>query len=272
MVKLAEKERDGLEVVLTYIFRLSGLFYSTSKYDVAISTACLGLDYIIVETTGILPFSVAGILHSKQWKLYGLIAWVVGLYNTLGQKEFRFILLVLPIALIFFGYSLAMKLFSNLCSKWPPKLKLAILLLLATNVPMALYMSLVHQDVMNHLSKEALEGKVNNGLFVMPCHTTPYYSTLHRNIPMQFLDCIPSKEKGIPDESYHFMMDPVGFVSKYTKNWSIPSHIVLFEFEEKRLRDFLISHSFREATRFFHAHFKVDHDLQASVVVYILTS
>ncbi|KAL5548873.1 hypothetical protein UlMin_004104 [Ulmus minor] len=234
-----------------------------------------------------LPFSVAGILHSKQWKLSGLIAWVVGLYSTLGHKEFRFVLPVLPIALIFSGYSLASLSkpeysnskrtgSSNLCSKWLPKLKLAIFLLLATNIPMALYMSVVHQrgteDVMNHLSKEALEGKVNSVLFLMPCHATPYYSTLHRNIPMQFLDCTPSEEKGIPDESDRFMVDPVGFVSEYTKNWSIPSHIVLFESEEKRLRDFLISHSFREATRFFHAHFKVDRDLQASVVVYILTS
>ncbi|KAL5541274.1 hypothetical protein UlMin_042496 [Ulmus minor] len=29
-------------------------------------------------------------------------------------------------------------------------------------------------------------------LFLMPCHATPCYSTLHYNIPMQFLDCTPS--------------------------------------------------------------------------------
>ncbi|KAL5580119.1 hypothetical protein UlMin_012561 [Ulmus minor] len=188
------------------------------------------------------------------WKLYGLIAWVIGLYSTF----------VLPIALIFSSYSLATlckpessnskrKVSSNLCSKWPPKLKLAIFLLLTTNIPMALYMSLVHQrgtkDVMNHLSKEALEGKVNSVLFLMPCHATPYYSTLHCNIPMQFLDYTLSEEKGIPDESDHFMMDPVGFVSECAKNWSIPSHIELFKSEDKRLRDFLISYSFREMTR-----------------------
>ena len=50
----------------------------------------------------------------------------------------------------------------------------------------------------------------------------------------------------MPDELDHFMMDHVGFVSEYTQNWPIPSHIVLFESEEKRLRDFLILHSFRE--------------------------
>lgn len=38
-----------------------------------------------------LPFSIAGIMQSKQWKLSGLIAWVLGLYSVLGHKEFRYI-------------------------------------------------------------------------------------------------------------------------------------------------------------------------------------
>lgn len=100
------------------------------------------------------------------------------------------------------------------------------------------------------------------------------------------------------------MMDPVGFTSEYAKNWSLPSHIVLYEPEEKLLREFLVSHSFRQVNsgtlpgvnsvhisttrsfclcswvltsyiyrkkRFFHAHFKVDRDLQALVSVYVLT-
>lgn len=38
-----------------------------------------------------LPFSVAGIMQSKHWKLSGLIAWVLGLYSVLGHKEFRYL-------------------------------------------------------------------------------------------------------------------------------------------------------------------------------------
>ncbi|XP_061997160.1 mannosyltransferase APTG1-like isoform X1 [Rosa rugosa] len=233
-----------------------------------------------------LPFSIAGIMQSKQWKLSGLIAWVLVLYSVLGHKEFRFVLPVLPIALIFSGYSLtALKTSvsgngqrnksADYHNKFSAKMLLAIFFLLATNIPMALYMSLVHQrgteDVTYYLSNEVVEGKVTDILFLMPCHATPYYSTVHRNLPMRFLDCTPSEEKGIPDESDQFMMDPVGFASEFAKNWSLPSHIVLFDSEEKKLRDFLVSHSFKEIQRFFHAHFKVDRDLQASVVVYALT-
>lgn len=63
---------------------------------------------------------------------------------------------VLPIALMFCGYSLAAmndrrssknkgKGSLKKYSKYPAKMIVAILFLLATNIPMALYMSLVHQ-------------------------------------------------------------------------------------------------------------------------------
>lgn len=234
-----------------------------------------------------LPFCIAGIVYSKQWKFSGLLAWVLGFYSILGHKEFRFVLPVLPIALMFSGYSLAViedpsagsleykgKGFSKKKNKCPPKMTVAILFLLATNIPMALYMSLVHQrgpeDVMNHLAREAFQGNMKSILFLTPCHATPYYSMLHQNVPMKFLDCTPSsEEKGVLDESDRFMMDPASFMSKYAQNWSLPSHIVLFDSEEQKLRSFLISFDYREEKRFFNAHFKVDRDLQASIVVYV---
>lgn len=125
---------------------------------------------------------------------------------------------------------------------------------------------------MNFLAKEAYYGKVDSVLFLVPCHATPYYSTLHRNLPMRFLDCSPSDDKGVMDESDRFTMDPVSFASNMATNWSLPSHIVLFDSEERQLRPFLSSHSFKEIKRFFHAHFKVDRDLQSSAVIYALSS
>lgn len=233
-----------------------------------------------------LPFSLAGIIMSRNWRLSGLIAWVLVLYSVLGHKEFRFVLPVLPITLMFSGFSLA-AISTNYSSdnktaeaskhhtKCPSRMRWAICFLLATNIPMALYMSLVHQrgseDVMNFLSREAAKDRVKSILFLMPCHATPYYSTLHQDLPMDFLDCSPSEERGVPDESDLFMMDPVGFTKELANDWSPPSHIVLFESEERVLREFLLLHSFKEVKRFFHAHFKVDRDLQSSVVVYALT-
>ncbi|XP_028775416.1 GPI mannosyltransferase 3 isoform X2 [Neltuma alba] len=232
-----------------------------------------------------LPLSLAGIIYSKEWKFAGLVAWVLSFYSVLGHKEFRFVLPVLPIALMFSGYSLALmddpgsgksKVKGSLkkYDRFPVKKGVAILFLLATNIPMALYMSLVHQrgpeDVMKHLAREAHDGKVKSILFLTQCHATPYYSVLHSNLPMQFLDCSPSEEEGVLDESDRFLMDPLAFVSEYAKNWSPPSHIVLYDSEEQKLRNYLLSLGYREESRFFNAHFKVDRDLQASIVVYVL--
>ncbi|CAA6670496.1 unnamed protein product [Spirodela intermedia] len=235
-----------------------------------------------------LPFSLIGIIHSKKWRPSGLVAWVLGVHSILGHKEFRLEFQVCPagasLALMFSGYFLAAvpgcaprdhnRKISSFFIRFPSR-KYFMLFLIATNVPMALYMSLVHQrgseDVMNFLAYEARDGKVKSILFLTPCHATPYYSTLHEKVPMQFLDCSPTLEKGALDESDQFMRNPTAFMSDMVGNWSLPSHIVLFDSEESQLRDFLFSHSFSEVKRFFHAHFKVDRDLQASIAVYALT-
>ncbi|XP_023535348.1 GPI mannosyltransferase 3 [Cucurbita pepo subsp. pepo] len=258
-----------------------GDFYGTHKWHWYFTQGFTAMLFSFI------PFSISGIISSKKWKLTGLIIWVLGVHSLLGHKEFRFVLPILPIALMFSGYSLAALRYPaspngkreksrDVHSKRPMKMKLAVIFLLATNIPMGLYMSLVHQrgteDVMNHLAKEAVSEKVKSILFLMPCHSTPYYSTLHRNLPMRFLDCTPSEEKEIPVESDRFLTNPLDFASEFAKNWTETSHIVLFESEERPLKDFLKSHSFKEDKRFFHAHFKVDRDLQSSVVLYVLTN
>ncbi|CAA6675297.1 unnamed protein product [Spirodela intermedia] len=230
-----------------------------------------------------LPFSLIGIIHSKKWRPSGLVAWVLGFIAFLDIKNSG-LSCSASLALMFSGYFLAAvpgcaprdhnRKISSFFIRFPSR-KYFMLFLIATNVPMALYMSLVHQrgseDVMNFLAYEARDGKVKSILFLTPCHATPYYSTLHEKVPMQFLDCSPTLEKGALDESDQFMRNPTAFMSDMVGNWSLPSHIVLFDSEESQLRDFLFSHSFSEVKRFFHAHFKVDRDLQASIAVYALT-
>ncbi|XP_071677501.1 mannosyltransferase APTG1 [Lolium perenne] len=223
-----------------------------------------------------LPLLVFGVIKSREWRISGLIAWVLGVYSLLGHKEFRFVLPVLPLALMFSGYCLAsMSQFKGKSlheKRLFSKLQLSVILLVITNVPMALYMSLFHQrgteDAMFYLSKEAHDGRVNSVLFLMPCHSTPYYSSLHSSLPMRFLDCTPSDNKGTLDESDRFLMNPLDFVGEIFGNLSSFSHIVLFESEERRVLQLLLRDSFEEVRRFFHSHFKIDRDLQSSVVIY----
>lgn len=55
-----------------------------------------------------------------------------------------------------------------------------------------------------------------------------------------------SEEKGNLDESDQFMMDPIGFIKEFSKTWSLPSDIVVFDSQEQLLKDFLVSHNFHE--------------------------
>jgi hypothetical protein len=77
----------------------------------------------------------------------------------------------------------------------PKALLASLVFLVVTQVPMALYFSLVHQrgavKVMEYLAGEAQGGRVLGVWFLMPCHSTPFYSHLHAPIPMRTLDCSP---------------------------------------------------------------------------------
>jgi phosphatidylinositol glycan class B len=96
-----------------------------------------------------LPFSISGIMKSREWRLAGLIVWVLAVYSILGHKEFRFVLPVLPLMFMFSGYNLAaMAQFKGKGRSEKGHLsrfQLSVILLILTNVPMALYMSLYHQ-------------------------------------------------------------------------------------------------------------------------------
>ena len=46
-------------------------------------------------------------------------------------------------------------------------------------------------DVMDYLGQEADLHSNMSVLFLTPCHATPYYSHIHRDISMEFLDCSP---------------------------------------------------------------------------------
>jgi len=48
--------------------------------------------------------------------------------------------------------------------------------------------------VMRYLAEEAKLQPSMRVLFLTPCHATPYYSHVHSNITMDFLDCSPPGE------------------------------------------------------------------------------
>ncbi|MCO5564107.1 hypothetical protein L7F22_017763 [Adiantum nelumboides] len=243
-----------------------------------------------------MPLSILGIWWSKQWQLAGLLGWVLSLYSCLGHKEFRFVLPVLPLGLMFAGYALASMQYcvgeqcldSGSILSDGSKVKTdknmfrfrkqiwrraCVVGLLITNIPIALYTSVVHQRgteaVMHFLSEEIACGRATNVAFLMPCHSTPYYSFLHANVTLRFLDCTPRDESGYIDESDRFLANPATFLHTFLSSEErLPSHFVFYDSMEEHLLPFLKEYGYHQLRRIFHAHLPVDHGPVKHVIVY----
>ncbi|KAH9515358.1 hypothetical protein Btru_014243 [Bulinus truncatus] len=76
------------------------------------------------------------------------------------------------------------------------KAKVLISILALTNLAPALYFCLLHQRgtvmVTKYLHEASFSTLDMSVLFLMPCHSTPYYSYIHQNISMRFLTCEPN--------------------------------------------------------------------------------
>lgn len=91
--------------------------------------------------------------------------------------------------------------------------------------------------------------------FLMPCHSTPFYSHVHENVTMKFISCEPNfqlkeGEKPVDEQFYEA---PSSWLRKnipvYPKT-AMPSHLVLFESLTDRITDFLAN---------YHVIHKIDH-------------
>ncbi|KAI8846600.1 Alg9-like mannosyltransferase family-domain-containing protein [Chytridium lagenaria] len=184
-------------------------------------------------------------------------------------------------------------------SSW---VKAVVVFLALTNAASAWYLGTVHQrgvvDVMGFLRKEVRRDGVDGVVFLMPCHSTPFYSHLHANVPMRFLTCSPplTGAKGYVDEADVFYENPGKFLERYfdgrvgnktvvgmggkeevvsvpgqeytIQRYKWPSHVVFFEALKKDLVGIFDGSNYKECARFFNSHFIDDKRRVGHVVVY----
>ncbi|KAI9495468.1 Alg9-like mannosyltransferase family-domain-containing protein [Zychaea mexicana] len=210
-----------------------------------------------------------------------LITWVLSVYSLLSHKEFRFIFPIVPLMLIFVAVGL-----SHVPLRWRKWIALA---LVATQIPMALYLCLWHQrgvtDVMLWIREQQYAAPKNTSMSVgvlMPCHSTPWQSIVHRpDVAMWFLTCEPpfnESDDGYVDEADRFYADPVLFlnqeIGQRERQW--PTHLVFFENllemdDGKNAKQVLVDSGYYECARFFNSHFHDDWRRRGDVLVYCRT-
>nr|XP_008123107.1 PREDICTED: GPI mannosyltransferase 3 [Anolis carolinensis] len=219
-----------------------------------------------------LPLFLLGCLRAPRRAphrlLLALILWTVGAYSALSHKEFRFLLPVLPLAMLFCGRALH--------GLRKGRRAVSAGALLASNALLALYLGLVHQrgtlDLMAHLrglcpppSPSPPQQQQQRGppsvLMLMPCHSTPFYSHIHCPLQMRFLQCPPDLDgrADYQDEADAFYAAPLPWLQREfgTANASStppPTHLALFRGLQKEIGPFLRAHGYKHRAAFFHTH------------------
>jgi phosphatidylinositol glycan class B len=227
------------------IFQDVGSWYGSQPWYWYLSAgfpAVLGIQFVpfIMATLVIIKNKDA---HVNELALLGTIVFALTVYSLLPHKEFRFLLPLLPIAL---------HVSSKFLSAWSRKANklvlwaVAIILFLGNAGP-AYYLGFVHQrgtlDVMENL-REISFNKPNDThlLFLMPCHSTPYYSHLHVNVTAKFLTCEPNFNgtSYYIDEADQFYNNPGLWIrTHYPPNGTLPSHIICFDVLKPMISDIL---------------------------------
>lgn len=166
--------------------------------------------------------------------------------------------------------------------------------MLGSQLLLAAYFSLVHQGgTVAAMDWLAAQPRVQSALFLMPCHSTPFYSHMHRPIPMTFLDCSPPgwaehvAELNVADPSA--VVDPMLTSDELKRNPANvlrralqggdaarrPSHIVMFDkiVEADGVAALLKEGAYELVAAFFHSHFAVDHNgLQQQVLLFAVVA
>ena len=175
--------------------------------------------------------------------IFFCLVWTISIYSCLGHKEHRFLMPIVPIIIAY--QSLGFKDYSN------HKLSLFC----GLNVVLALYLSMVHQAapnaVMQYLSTQK---NIHGIIFLTPCHGTPFYSHLHQDVPMKFLECPPNfhyNDSNI-DQSEAFFENPTKAIAELElKKFNF---VVFYEKLLPLIQDQLSGHGFQLCKSFWHTH------------------
>ena len=228
---------------------------------------------------------VSGTLKgARPWEPFAVAGYCILGHSLAAHKEFRFLMPALPPTLAAAGGALAAWQ-TGPRTAW--RTRRAVALVLLTQIPAAAYLSWWHQSgtvaAVRHIAALAADGKVHAGgvFFAMPCHQHPFHSHAHLPtrvpVPMAFLECLPASVEGRgehePDEADRFFADPETFLDhRFPRDGAngAPSHVVLFDgtSRDAGMKRWLDKWGFETQKRLFHAHFAVDRELQAEVLVF----
>ncbi|SCU89636.1 LAME_0E04698g1_1 [Lachancea meyersii CBS 8951] len=230
----------------------------------------------------------------KQIKV--IILLNIAVFSAVGHKEFRFMYSLQPLFLMISSI-VSLKFFTSTKQQHAHSLEWYFWIPPFVSVVVAMSLTSLHETGVVEVTKY-LHGipKVDSVGFVMPCHSTPWQSHIHRNDtqslwsitcdpPLHLLSDPEAREKlaHYMDESDRLYEDVPKFIyqnfppvfrknlrspdKKWPHEW--PEYLVIFEhLDDLFMREFLEDTGYSEETRFFNTLSHWDSKRAGSVIVY----
>lgn len=221
-----------------------------------------------------LPFALQGMIrrHVLRKELTCMCAFVVLVYSVLGHKEARFIMPLVPILHAFTASSI-----HSFVSTTKVFGKLAVIFILTLNMMIALYASLVHQSGVMHLMTHVRNNpRIDSLTLLMPCHSSPWQSHIHRPTNIRFLTCEPPlglsqlEQSHYRDEADRFYDAPESFLRGDVRDHGTPDYYATFEASQQVLEQHWTRQGqvFHLERRWFNSHFHDDWRRKGDVLLY----
>ncbi|KAJ8945650.1 hypothetical protein NQ318_012368 [Aromia moschata] len=218
-------------------------------------TVVLGVQ-VIPFVLGLIKFVRNREAYHKELVILGSMAFTVAVYSYMPHKEFRFLLPLLPLAM--YIASKYLSIWSRTASRW--EVWTVVIFMLVGNAIPAVYFSMVHQtgpmNIIRALRPMLYDCPEDTSLlFLMPCHSTPMYSHLHKNVSVRMLTCEPNFDNlpGYKDESAIFYECPHCWIDEnYPNIKSMPTYIITYKGFDMRIINRLGSYD--PVFRTFHSH------------------
>lgn len=238
-----------------------------------------------------LPFALHGALRARKThtELLVMCGSVVAAYTLLCHKEVRFIS---PLVIILNGFAAySLDLLSGTHKSARSKVvkstsasarqvrqgariwfKLTLAAVIAVNIGIGYYGARMHQrgvtDLIEHVR---LHPEIDELLLLMPCHSTPWQSHIHRQGNFRFLTCEPplhgTPAVGYRDEADQFYDDPVAFLAM-AEHWT--GWVATFEASQQVIEQFWTQSgiNFALQKRWFNSHVHDDARRRGDVLLY----
>ncbi|SMN19221.1 similar to Saccharomyces cerevisiae YGL142C GPI10 Integral membrane protein involved in glycosylphosphatidylinositol (GPI) anchor synthesis [Maudiozyma saulgeensis] len=238
--------------------------------------------------------TTSNIMYAPFVQMKFVVLLNVIVYSTLAHKEFRFIYPLQPFMLVIatFGYQRI----RIILVRWVKLVKCISTIAVIFTIIAAFIISNYHESGVISVVKYLHEiPKVDSVGFVMPCHSTPWQSYLHRDDikdlwaitcspPIYLLDDPRADEKlkSYMDESDYLYDDIPKFIKEHMVNQEVankvkrmddshewPEYVVIFQhMDEIFMHEYLKDSSYQEIKRFFNSLGHWDSRRSGDVIVY----